>query len=273
MFAGGDQHPGRHLLAKFPVAPVVVGDQRLLQPLQPVFVGGGGQPDGVVKIQRHPAVPHQPKILANLLPHRGELIKIRPQTRRPLMRAMMQGKLAADEAHLLRQIGTGAGGVEDQLVADRTAEQVVDRLLPQPTQQVIQSKINCADHIEHQPFATVEQRRGEHLVPDLLNIGNRSALQEPREVTLHDPGSGLARRRHAEPHSAVVGLDLDDKRAQHVETEAAAALLIARITRHRRRNVVIDPVVALLVVIVSPAPGADGECPHLGNLRGSHAEA
>jgi hypothetical protein len=92
-------------------------------------------------------------------------------------------------------------------------------------------------------------------------------------VTLHDPGSGLPRRRHAEPHSAVVGLDLDDKRAQHVETEAPAALLIARITRHRRRNVVIDPVIALLVVIVSPAAGADGECSHLGNLRGSHAEA
>jgi hypothetical protein len=48
------------------------------------------------------------------------------------MRTVMQRKLPADEAHLLSKVGSGTGGIEDQLVADGATEQLIDGLLPQP---------------------------------------------------------------------------------------------------------------------------------------------
>ena len=188
----------------------------------------------------------------------------------PLVRTVVQGHLAADETHLLRQIGPGAGGVEGELVADRAAEQVVDRLLPDSAEQVVQGEVDGADDVEHQPFATVEEGGPPHLVPDLLDVGDQRALEETGQVPLDDPGSGLPRGRDPEPDRAVIGLHLDHQGAEHVDAEAAAALVIARIARHRGGDVVVDPVVALLIVVVRAPARADGEGADVGDPRRAH---
>jgi hypothetical protein len=73
-------------------------------------------------------------------------------------------------------------------------------------------------------------------------------------VPLHDPGTGLSRRRHPEPDGAIVSVYLDHQCAEEIEPETATTLLKAGILRHRRRNVIIDPVIAPLIVVVGPPP-------------------
>ncbi len=270
MLAGRDQHAARHVLPQIAIAPVVVGDQRLFDPLQPVLVGGNGQPGGVVEVERHPAVPHQPEVVADLLPHRRQFGDVGLQPGDPFVRTVVQGHLAADETHLLGQVGPGAGGVEDELVADRSAQQVVDRLLPDAAQQVPEGQVDGADDIEHQPLAAVEEGGPPHLVPDQLGVGDQRALEETRQVLLDDPRAGLPRGGDAEPDRAVVGLHLDHQGAEHVDAEAAAALVVARIARHRGGDVVVDPVVALLIVVVRSPARADGEGADVGDAWRAH---
>jgi hypothetical protein len=57
----------------------------------------------------------------------------------------------------------------------------------------------------------------------------------------------------AKPIDAVLGLDLDDQGAQHIDAEAAAALAVFGIFRHRRGDMIVDPVAVALVVIVGAA--------------------
>ena len=52
--------------------------------------------------------------------------------------------------------------------------------------------------------------------------------------------------------------------------EAAAALVVARIARHRGGDVVVDPVVALLVVVVGSPARADREGPDVGDPWRAH---
>jgi hypothetical protein len=70
-------------------------------------------------------------------------------------------------------------------------------------------------------------------------------------------GGRLAAGGHREADRAVLGLDLDDQRAQHVDAEALARLAIFRIARHRRGDVIVDPVAFALVVIIGPAAADD----------------
>src|SRR3546814_11072072 len=62
-----------------------------------------------------------------------------------------------------------------------------------------------------------------------------------------------AARRHREADRAVLGLDLDDQRAEDVDPEALPRGAIFGIARHRRRDLVVAPVAARLVVIVGAA--------------------
>ena len=187
--------PRGHAPPQIAVAPVVVGDQRLLEPLQPVLVGGGG-PAG--RRSRGRATSSSPtSARSRRRPSRAS----RPARRcwragpaTPSCGPWCSGHLAADEAHLLRQVGPGAGGVEGELVANRAAEQVVDRLLPHPAEQVPEREVDGADHVEDEPLAAVEERGPAHLVPDLLDVGDQRALDEAGQVPLDDPGAGLARR-------------------------------------------------------------------------------
>src|SRR4051794_12846707 len=142
------------------------------------------------------------------------------------MRTVVQCQLATDESHLLRKIRTRTRGVEDQLVPHRPAEKMVNGLLPQPAQQVVQCKINRADHIKHKSFTTIEEGGSPHLVPDLLDVDHPGTFEEASEMPLHNPGTRLASRGDTKTNSAVIGLNLDDERTQYIEAEAPAAFRV-----------------------------------------------
>ena len=72
-------------------------------------------------------------------------------------------------------------------------------------------------------------------------------------MLLDNIGGGLAPGRHREADDAVLGLDLNDQGAQHIDAEAAATLTVFGIFRHWRGDMVVDPVAIALVMIVGAA--------------------
>ena len=98
------------------------------------------------------------------------------------------------------------------------------------------------------------------------------ALEEAREMLLDDAARRLAAGGHREADRAVVGLDLDDERAEHVDAEALAALAVLGVLRHRRGDMVVDPVAGALVVIVGAA-AADHRRAHVPDPRHTHSGA
>jgi hypothetical protein len=144
-----------------------------------------------------------------------------------------------------------------QFVADRAAEHMIDRLLPQPSQQIPQSEIDPRNRVHDQAFAPVILRGEVHLIPDDFDVGRVAALKETREMLLDQIASGLAAGRHRETDRAVLGLDLHHQGAEHVDPEAAARGAIFGIFSHRRRDMVVDPVALRPVVIVGAAAAHD----------------
>jgi hypothetical protein len=58
----------------------------------------------------------------------------------------------ADEAHLLGQIGSRTGGVEDVLIADRAAQQLVEGLLTQSAQQIVEARSTALMSLSTNPL-------------------------------------------------------------------------------------------------------------------------
>jgi len=65
---------------------------------------------------------------------------------------VVQWHLAAEEAEPLCVVRPGPGGVELQLVPDRPAEELVDRLLPDLAKQVVEGEVNGADGVQDDPL-------------------------------------------------------------------------------------------------------------------------
>ncbi len=181
----------------------------------------------------------------------------------------MQGHLAADEAHLLGQVGPRPGGVELQFVAHRPAQQLMHRLLAQFSQQVPQRQVDAGDGVDDQPLAAIILGGKIHLVPDLLDLGRIAPFQETGQVFFDDEAGRFAAGGDRETDGAVRGFDLHHQRAQHVDAEALPALAVFGIARHGRGNMVVDPVPAGLVVIVGPA-AAHHKGAHMLDLRKCH---
>src|SRR5699024_5495094 len=70
-----------------------------------------------------------------------------------------------------------------------------------------------------------------------------------------------------EADGAVIGLDLDHQRAQHVQAEGLPRPGVLGVDRHRGGDVVVDPVIGALVVVVRAAAG-DGVGAHVGDGAG-----
>ena len=164
----------------------------------------------------------------------------------------------------------GPCGVELKFLSDRAAEELIDGLLPDLAEQVIESEVNGTDCVEDDPLAAIEEGREVHLVPDALDIGHQRALKEARQVLLDDPGTDLTGGGDAEADGAIGGLNLNDEGTQDVDTKASAAVRVARVLRHRGGDVVVDPVVPLLVVVVGAAFGGHGVRTNQGDLRHTH---
>src|SRR3546814_3843020 len=76
---------------------------------------------------------------------------------------------------------------------------------------------------------------------DLLICRRVAADQEARKVLFHDVRGGFATRGDREADRAVLRLEFDHQRAEHVDAEALPRLAIVGITRHRRGDVIVDP--------------------------------
>src|SRR5690606_14941362 len=100
------------------------------------------------------------------------------------------------------------------------------------------------------------------------------SLEEAGEVLLDDPGADLAAGGDGEADGAIVRLDLDHEGPQHVQPEGLPGLRVLGIDGHGGRDVIVDPVVRTLVVVVGAAAG-DGVGAHMrdGAVRGAHARA
>jgi len=158
MFTPGYQHPRGHPLAQVGVAPVIVRGEGFLDPAQPQLARTVRQPRGVVKVEGHPTVPHQPEFVPDAIPHLRELLEVGGQPRLSLRRAVLQRHLAAQEPQLLGHVWASTGGVKHELVAHRAPEQCVDRLLTDLPEQVPQRQIDPADRVEDDALAAIVER-------------------------------------------------------------------------------------------------------------------
>src|SRR5207248_1362214 len=107
-------------------------------------------------VQRHPAVVGEEEIVAYTLAHLSRRLDVATQALVTLRGAVHEGKLAADEAELPREIGAGAGGVELDLVAHGAADQRVNGLCAQPAEKVPEREIDSGDRIQDEPPPPVE---------------------------------------------------------------------------------------------------------------------
>ena len=73
------------------------------------------------------------------------------------------------------------------------------------------------------------------------------SLNKLGQMLLGDPRPRHAAGGYADANGAVIGLDLDDEEPHEVDTPGLPALSILRIFRHRRSDVVVEPVVLVLL--------------------------
>src|SRR6185312_14939 len=142
------------------------------------------------------------------------------------------------EAETLGEIRTGSGGVEDELIAHRAAEELVHRLPPQLPEKIPQRKIDAGDGVDDQTLATIELAGEIHLVPDLLDGRRVAAFQETGQMPFDDERGGFSSGRDSKTDRPVRGLDLHHEGAEHVDAKAAPALAVLRVAAHRGGDVI-----------------------------------
>ena len=103
---------------------------------------------------------------------------------------------------------------------------------------------------------------------DQFDIADAFALDKAVEVFFHDKAAHLARGRYRKAGLPVFGFDLNDQRAENVDAKRLAGLFILFIFAHRRGDMIVNPVICPLVMIIAAAsaflcgstadkPGAD----------------
>src|SRR3546814_17465688 len=84
----------------------------------------------------------------------------------------------------------------------------------QLAEQVPEREVDARNRVHDQPLAPIILGCDIHLVPDLLILRRAAADQEAGEMPFDDEAGRLAARRYREADRAVLGLDLDDQRAE-----------------------------------------------------------
>ena len=90
----------------------------------------------------------------------------------------MQRQLAADTSHLLGKIGPRTRGVENELVADGSAQKGMHRLGFELPKQIPKGKIDSGKGIHHKPFAAIKLGGKIHLVPDGADVRDIAAFEK-----------------------------------------------------------------------------------------------
>ena len=170
------------------------------------------------------------------------------------MRPPVGGHFAADKAHLLRQIRTSAGSIELDFVTHRSAQQFVDRQANHFPEQIPQREVDTGDSVHHQTAGSCVVEGGvEHLVMDQFDIADAFAFDKAVEMFFDDKAAHLSGRRHGKAGLPVVSLHFHNQRAQHVDAKRLAGLLILFIFAHRGSDMIVNPVVSPLIVVIAAA--------------------
>jgi hypothetical protein len=212
---------------------------------------------GIVEVEAHPTIEHQPEVIADPRPHLRQFRQILFKAGFTLGGAVMKREFATDEAERLGEIGARTGRVEWLLGANRPAEQVIDGLAADLTEQIPEREIDARNGVNYQSFATVVLGCEVHLVPDELVVSGIAALKEACQVFFHDVGRRLTAGGYRKSDRAVAGLDFNHQRAEDVDAKTLTALTVFRVTAHRAGDVIVDPMAAFLVVIVAAATSND----------------
>ncbi|MNG23019.1 hypothetical protein D3C84_1075740 [compost metagenome] len=69
MLTGRDQHTGRDITAKISVSPIVIGWESFFDPFEIKLFRALCKLGGVIKVETHPAIKHQPKVITNFFTH------------------------------------------------------------------------------------------------------------------------------------------------------------------------------------------------------------
>ena len=166
--------------------------QHLLHPLELAGPQLLPEADGVLEVERHPAVEHQLDLVPDQLAAAGHQLDVFPQPLEAVGRAVRTGQLGRPEAELQVPVGVAAGRVAEQLVAGRTAEQLVHRTLQQLSLEVPQGEVDGADRVGVQAGGAVGRSHAHHHVVALLRGQAGFPLEPGPEVVVDD-------RRHRAP--------------------------------------------------------------------------
>ena len=182
--------------------------------------------------------------------------------------AVRQRYLGAPEPEGLDRVGRWSGAIKADRLARLAADEIVDRLLPNLAEQVPEREVDGADRHDRQTLAAIGQRGAEQLVPDLVDVPAVFADEKPAEVIGDQPRGRRPAAAGSDAHSARLGFDLDDDRAEHIDAPAGPAVAISGISRHRVGDERVNqPMAGLLLEVVAPTIGADGEDAQVGDLE------
>src|ERR1700679_2029521 len=120
-------------------------------------------------------------------------------------------------------------------------------------EQVPEGEIHPGNDINDNALAAIVEGAVIELVPNDLDIGDGAPFDEACEVLLDDVGADIATSGHPKSHGAVAGLHLHHERPQHVDPETTPTLAILRVLAHGCRDVIIDPMIAVVIMVIGAA--------------------
>ena len=101
-----------------------------------------------------------------------------------------------------------------------------------------------------------------------FDVADALTFDKAVQMFFHDKAAHLARGRHRKTGLPVFGFHFNDQRAENVDAKRLAGLFILFIFTHRRGDMIVNPVICPLVMIIAAAsaflcgstankPGAD----------------
>ena len=232
MLAGRQGLP-RHPGAQVGIALHVLRQQVVFQPLDLIRPQRLHHAHGVFHVQRQPRVHRQLDVGADLLSRSRDQLDVLVQPGQPGVRPMAQEDLDRLEAQLEVPfqivaglvVEHGVGGITENAVLDRAAEQFVHRPAQQLPFQVPERVINGADGVAGHPDGAVWRGGAPHHVPQLLGRHGVLPIQQLGKVIVDDRADRSRHVGEAQPPGAIICGD-DTGRARPAITPATTGHVV-----------------------------------------------